>query len=78
LPQGIVESLNVARFACFFPDGSMSFAWENGSIGCPEIGIGNGTLAVDRRQRFPRFSSCCFITSTNVNTDNLTRLGIEC
>jgi len=48
LTQNIVKALDVSGVAGFFTRGSMPLGRQNGGIGFPEIGVQDGTLAIDR------------------------------
>ena len=46
LPERIVESFNMIRFATPFVTGAMAFRGQHVCIGFPMVGVQDGTLAV--------------------------------
>jgi hypothetical protein len=61
LPQGVVQSFDVAGQATIFANRPMSFAWNDIEVGLPVIGVNLGTLSVyswdglpSGNRRFPR------------------------
>lgn len=63
-------TLNVIGLASLFPDGSVSFRRQDGSVRLPKIGVTDSTLAIDRRKTGPQPACGRFCPRSDCYADN--------
>jgi hypothetical protein len=77
LPQGIVEPLDMTGLTTLLSDRTMAFRWQDCGIRLPKIGVADGTLAIEGRQRSPQSAYAGFGPRSDRHTDNFAGLAVK-
>jgi len=78
LTQGVVEALDIARFAALLANNPMPFLRQHRPISLPIISVDHGTLAVEPRQQIPQPLGALLRAITDIGSNDLSGLDIQC
>ena len=70
-------TLDMIGLATVFPDRPMPFRWQNAGICLPKVGVADGTLAVDGRDRRPQPACGCFGPCPDCHANDFTCVAID-
>ena len=77
LAQSTIEAFDVTGLASVLTAGAMALCGKNSAIRGPEIGVGDGALAVNGRQGLPQTAGTAFVTRADIHAHDFAGVHIQ-